>query len=501
VNFVAAMDIIALVAFSVAATVALSVRVSPDPPAHFRVRVTFAIAMLLMVFASLSNTLEHAQITSALDPYEDSVEMLVVPLIAYAFYLRMMSRQVESAQLAERLIASEHQLLVSVVDIAPVGILVADEAGSISMANDAARDMLGLELAASGSGAYVCPACPVGVEHPLRPGGPFDAAALALSAPVADIPLRLRRGGEERLISARATPLGDPGRGLRAAVVAVEDVTEAAKVDRELGEYRHGLERMVDARTAQLLEANRLLSEANLAKQGFLANMSHELRTPLNSVIGFTDIMLAGLAGPLNEEQTKQLGMVKAGGVQLLGLVDQVLNLSRIEAGRTSAEPDEFSLKPYAEMLLETMQPLAEARGVSLECHCPDIGAIFTDADKLGQIIRNLVTNAIKFTDAGGWVRVEMSADDGAVRVSVQDNGRGIPPSEQARVFEPFHQVLPDDRVRQPGAGLGLAISRELAGMLRGSIELESEFGRGSTFTLVFARRLEQRRGEAETTS
>lgn len=245
------------------------------------------------------------------------------------------------------------------------------------------------------------------------------------------------------------------------------------------------LEELVTARTAELASSLAALEEANHVKDDFLASMSHELRTPLNSVIGFSGILLAGMAGELNEEQARQVAMIRSSGERLLALVNDVLDLSRLEAGYVNVQAQEFDLVSLCEKVVESMRPLIGGRDIGIVVDFSDLVIpVWNDEDKVGQILLNLVSNAIKFTEHGE-VRVHptVSRDGLWAQVEVSDTGCGVTPDEVERIFERFHRV----KITQPiaeGAGLGLAISRRFADLLGGRLSAQSTPGVGSTFTL-----------------
>jgi len=245
------------------------------------------------------------------------------------------------------------------------------------------------------------------------------------------------------------------------------------------------LEVQVAERTSALQTSLGALERANHVKDDFLASMSHELRTPLNSVIGFSGILLAGMAGDLNEEQARQVLMVRSAGERLLSLVNDVLDLSRAEAGYAEVRASEFDLVSLTEKAVESMRPIIGNRDVSLVVEFDDLVIpVWNDEDKVAQILLNLVSNAIKFTEEGTVrVRSSVSRDGLWAVVAVTDTGSGITPDEMAHIFERFHRA----RLTAPlaeGAGLGLAISRRFAEVLGGDIRVESTPGVGSTFTV-----------------
>jgi len=235
----------------------------------------------------------------------------------------------------------------------------------------------------------------------------------------------------------------------------------------------------------QLKQANIRLQEADRLKSVFLATMSHELRTPLNSIIGFTGIVLQGLAGPLNDEQTKQLGMVRNSSRHLLDLINDVLDISKIEAGQLEITSEPFDMREAIEKVVRTVTPLAEKKGLALVAEVsPEVGQITSDRRRVEQALINLVNNAIKFTEEGE-VRIECQVNDGWLVTRVVDTGIGIKPEDVGKLFEAFQQIDTGLARVKEGTGLGLSICKKLLEMLGGEIWVESEWGVGSTFTFT----------------
>jgi signal transduction histidine kinase len=232
----------------------------------------------------------------------------------------------------------------------------------------------------------------------------------------------------------------------------------------------------------QLSQTNASLERASEAKSRFLANVSHELRTPMTAILGFTDALLAGVDGPLNDEQKDSLGWVQRGGQDLLGLINEILDLSKIEAGKLTIDAEPFDPREVVEAVVAQHRSLAAQKGLRLAWRDEATPvAVVLDRQRVRQILVNLIGNATKFTDTGE-VEVEAGrAADGGLRVAVRDTGPGISPEQQEVIFEEFHQA----QGTAPGTGLGLSISRLLARAMGGDITLESEVGRGSVFTVV----------------
>lgn len=255
---------------------------------------------------------------------------------------------------------------------------------------------------------------------------------------------------------------------------------------RELQAINREMEARIKSRTAELAEAMKKALTADHLKSAFLATMSHELRTPLNSIIGFTGILLQELPGPLNEEQQKQLRMVQTSARQLLALINDVLDISKIEAGQLSLSMASFELRASIEKVVALVAPLAEKKGIELRLEIgDDVAGATSDQQRLEQIILNLLNNAVKFTDKG-HVLVACRAENDHYLVSVSDTGIGIQPEEVSGLFQPFHQIDTGLSRKHEGTGLGLSISKKLVVMLGGDIGVESEWERGSTFTIRF---------------
>jgi signal transduction histidine kinase len=229
-----------------------------------------------------------------------------------------------------------------------------------------------------------------------------------------------------------------------------------------------------------------MAEQANRAKAEFLANMSHELRTPLNAIAGYADLLLLGVRGELNDAAQGDVERIRPSGQHLLSLINDILNFAKVEAGQLSYQ---FEAVPVSSLLADLealVTPQVAQRGLVYESGADGGDAhAWADAEKTRQIVLNLVTNAIKFTEPGGRITVLAERADGGVRIRVRDSGRGIPPEQLGRIFDPFVQVdrhLTADS--QQGVGLGLAISRDLARGMGGDLGVESVPGQGSTFTL-----------------
>jgi PAS domain S-box-containing protein len=263
------------------------------------------------------------------------------------------------------------------------------------------------------------------------------------------------------------------------------DITERKKAENALRELNVSLEQKVAERTEELQAALVRAEAADRLKSAFLATMSHELRTPLNSIIGFTGIVLQGLAGPLNAEQAKQLGMVRGSARHLLDLINDVLDISKIEAGQLEVRAEPFDLRESVERVVASVRPSAELKGLELVVRINlEAGGMTGDRRRVEQVLINVVNNAIKFTERGMvTIDVERGAENVVVRVT--DTGIGIKPEDLATLFLPFRQIDTGLSRQHEGTGLGLAICRKLVTLMGGNITASSEWSRGSEFVVT----------------
>jgi PAS domain S-box-containing protein len=262
----------------------------------------------------------------------------------------------------------------------------------------------------------------------------------------------------------------------------VEDITTHKQVEIELANYREHLEILVRERTAELEVAKDKAEAADRLKSAFLATMSHELRTPLNSIIGFTGIILQGIVGPLNDEQKKQLQMVRASAQHLLSLINDVLDISKIEAGQLQTAYESFDLRSAIEKTAESARPLAAKKGLDLICTVSDeIGTIPGDRRRVEQVLLNLISNAVKFTEKGS-VKIECEPEGDAISIRVVDTGIGVKAQDMGTLFQAFRQLDSGMTRKYDGTGLGLSISKRLVELMGGQIRVTSEWGSGSTF-------------------
>ncbi|MDW7731094.1 MAG: PAS domain-containing sensor histidine kinase [Methanolobus sp.] len=235
-----------------------------------------------------------------------------------------------------------------------------------------------------------------------------------------------------------------------------------------------------------MLQAKIAAENANRTKSEFLANMSHELRTPLNSIIGFSDVLLDGIAGELNEKQSSYINYISQSGKHLLHIINEILDISKIESGKMKLYKEKVSLVEVYGEIYSNMKHLADNKDIQFNMSIdPEGGCVFADKAKLKQILYNLVGNAIKFTESGGTVTIDTNTEDEFIRISVIDNGIGIHPDDLKKLFKPFIQLDSSHARKYEGTGLGLALSKELVELHGGNIWAESEPGKGSVFTFT----------------
>jgi len=443
-----------------------------------------------------STVVEYEEYISALDAWtENSIVPLTGAVMVFSRDVTRRKREQQGAQLlgdASRVLASTldyEKTLEAVARLAVGGLAdwcavdLADPDGKVRQVVVSHKDEAKIRWAKELNKRYPPDhSGPTGVGHVIRTGQAelyADISDAMLEAASRDAGhLTIMR--ELQIRSALIVPMIARGRTL-GALTLISSVS-----GRRYDEADQALAMELATRAAIAIDNAQLYRSALAAsesKSAFLATMSHELRTPLNAIIGYQSLLAEGIDGRLNEPQLIQLSRIRSSADHLLGLIDEVLTFSRVDAGKEMVRREEVHLAPIVAEALAMVTPLAESKGLKLRNQTAD-AALLTDGVKVRQILLNLLSNAIKFSDDGEIV-VRSRLDRDSVAVSIVDPGIGISAENVARIFDPFWQVEQRSTRRVGGTGLGLSVSRSLARLLGGDVSVESHVDRGSTFTVT----------------
>jgi len=291
-----------------------------------------------------------------------------------------------------------------------------------------------------------------------------------------------KRDGTEIVVSDTKVAVRDEGGKILYFDGIIEDITERKRMEEDLQEKN----RYLMKQQQELMEKTKELEAASEAKSEFLAHMSHELRTPLNVIIGFSELMLDGVPGKINKEQRQCLDDILSSSKHLLDLINDVLDLSKVESGKIKLRQIDIAMTDVLEELKRTMTPILAPRKQSLDIEVEEgLPPVHADKGKVRQVLLNLLGNATKFTPDGGKLKIEAIRKDHSCQVSVVDNGIGIKKEDQEKLFEPFSQLDNPLIGEKGGTGLGLAVTKQIIEKHGGQIWVESEYGRGSRFTFT----------------
>jgi len=269
-------------------------------------------------------------------------------------------------------------------------------------------------------------------------------------------------------------------------IASVRDITERKAVENRIQALREQYTAELTMKNEQLEARNREVEQANRLKNEFLASMSHELRTPLHTIIGFSELLAEQLEGPLGEKQQRFVGHILQDARHLLELINEILDISKIESGRLELKRESFDFSQCVEEVLAGIRHQAATKNITLENKNRFQSSLYADRLRVKEILYNLLSNAVKFTPEGGRVWVEGSSEGGTLHVSVCDTGIGIPEQEHPSIFEKFYQVGDASGGTREGTGLGLPITKHLVELHGGTISVESRPGQGSSFRLTF---------------
>jgi signal transduction histidine kinase len=354
----------------------------------------------------------------------------------------------QQQRLAQERLAQTHRQLGAVLDKAPVVLFAVDRSGTVTLAEGRLDVVLGISAG--------------------------DAVGRPASEMLSDLPELARhlRQGLDGATHAGVIEVREGAQYLDITYAQIRDENDAVV----------GVGGAI-ANVTERVRGEQLERESEVKSQ-FLATMNHEVRSPLTAILGFAELLGSERRGPLTADQRRYVENIESGGRHLLSLVNDSLDLSRMDAGMMVLQPARLSVLHLLEQVLEQVRPLADAREVEISLDCSSTVTAHADARRLQQVIWNLVTNAIKFTPAGGSIWLNGRDAGESTRIEVRDTGPGIPGSHLERIFEEFTQVgAPGE-----GTGLGLAISRRLVVLMDGELKVESQLGQGSSFTLVLPR-------------
>ncbi len=415
------------------------------------------------------------------------ISVFLVTLILWNHSLRKMvnkrTAQIQDQLLyrrkAEKAVRLSKKRLNNFFDASFEGLLLHNN-GKILDINPATTEIFGYkanELLNHNLLEFISPDCHQNVTELMAAGEPGPYETTVIKSDGTPIP-----------VAVRARTIETQGEKIR--VVSLNDTSKQKQDELALQNAYDNLEHLVVMRTRELKEANDRLTELDQLKSMFIASMSHELRTPLNAIIGFTGVILGGMSGDINEQQKDQLNRVYSSSKHLLSLITDIIDISKIEAGRIDIYPESFLLHELINEALHTIQPQRDEKGLALNTDIPPDIQMHTERKRLLQCLLNYLSNAVKYTEQG---RIEIKVDDlgNEVKITVRDSGIGIDEEARNRLFLPFERIDTHLRIKTPGTGLGLHLCKKITTeILKGSVFVESEVMRGSAFSLKIPKKI-----------
>ncbi len=375
-------------------------------------------------------------------------------------------RDITDKKFAEQETSRQKDLFQLILSTVTDGVVVADTNGKFLLFNAAAEQFIGVGAVDQSPDQWsqqYGTFRPDGVTPFLSNELPLVRAMNGESVDAIEVLVRNANHPESRLLSITGRPLKGEDGSLKGGVVVLHDITERKRAE------------------VIMLHAKEQAERTSQFKDQFLSTMSHELRTPLNAVLGFSDLLADERYGPLTEKQRRYINHIHTGGKHLLSLISDILDLSKIEAGRMELALESLSVQSAFAEVLSVMQPLADKKSQQLSANVEPGLAVRADSTRFKQVLMNLLGNAVKFTPNGGRIELAARPIGGGIRVEVRDNGPGIPPAEQQRIFEAFYRLRESGK-KSEGTGLGLAITQRLVELHGGQLGLDSQLGQGSCF-------------------
>jgi signal transduction histidine kinase/Na+/proline symporter len=438
-----------------------------------------------------------SELKRKVDYHREREKLLTLQATELEEKVRERDREIAERRRAEEALQGSERRLADIIDFLPDATFVIDAAGKVIIWNRAAEEYTGTRaemMLGKGDHEYAIPF--YGVRRPVLTDLVLDRSLEPQIRPlyehltvddrivIGESATDVLKGCHAQMVG-MAAPLYDPEGRFLGVIESIRDITKRKEAEEELQRHRDNLEKMVASRTAELMVAKERAEVANQAKSAFLASMSHELRTPLNAILGFTQILRAQTN--LTPQQQQHLDTMRASGEHLLMLINDLLDMGKIEAQKMVLEDVSFDLSALIREVLEISRVRAEEKGLQFryEERSPLPDCVRGDQRKLKQILLNLLSNAVKYTNAG-TVLTRSGYDDasGTFTCEVADTGIGIAAGQREAVFEPFTQLQDQGQFRE-GTGLGLAITKRLVALMQGTVELESEVGKGSTFRVL----------------